>query len=109
VRQGWDDVIWNANECELSYLHIHFVKGNTSDLVPRPTRLFCYTELGTDTNLETLTLFAWPPTALPLGRLAVVRKWLWFGASYLRIVFWLGLGLGYIIVSCRHDRICTVT
>ena len=50
---GDDDVIWNANKCELSYLHIHFVKGNTSDLVPRQTRLFCYTELGTEPNLET--------------------------------------------------------
>ena len=88
MHQGWDDVIWNANECELSYLHIHFVKGNTSDLVPRPTRLLCYTELGTETNLETLTLFVRPDHRRLCGRWSGLTKRVRVSGLKFDIFFW---------------------
>ena len=39
-----------------------------------PARELRYTELGTETNLETLTLFVSPPTAVSVGVGRVSKK-----------------------------------
>ena len=72
--------------------------GNTFSLHTVSTLLFVYAELGAETNLEIITLFYRPPTALPLGRSTSCRKGLGFQAPNLRFFWvWVSVRVCYLL------------
>ena len=60
-------------------------------------------ELGTKTNLETLTLFVFPPIDLPLGHFEMRKEDRVLGSNF--VIFLFGLGLGYVM-ACDGTIVC---